>query len=33
MTNLLVFLEFISKHVDKGLPVDAIYIFRFQEGI
>jgi len=26
LTNLMEFLEFISKHVDKGLPVDAIYL-------
>jgi len=26
LINLLEFLEFISKHVDKGLPVDAIYL-------
>jgi len=26
ITNLLEFLEFISKHVDKGFPVHAIYL-------
>ena len=26
LTNLLEFLEFVSDHVDKGLPVDAIYL-------
>jgi len=26
LTNLLEFSQFISKHVDKGLPVDAIYL-------
>jgi len=26
LTNLLEFLEFISKHVDTGLLVDAIYL-------
>jgi len=26
LTNLLEFLEFISKHVDKSLPVGAIYL-------
>jgi len=27
LANQLEYLEFISKHVDKGLPVDAIYIY------
>jgi len=26
LTNQLEFLQFISKHVDKGLPVDGIYL-------
>ena len=26
LTNLLEFLEFVSKYVDKGIPVDVIYL-------
>ena len=26
LTNLLEFIDFVSEHKDKGLPVDAIYI-------
>ena len=32
LTNLLEFLEYVTEYIDKGLPVDAIYL-DFQKAL